>query len=102
VGIFSRAEVRRIGDPLFGYLRRMSALVNSDIALVPVYTQFRAADAAHPAGVEIAAALISARTGQVLWFGVVEGAPGEPDDPRSLATAAEALGRRLVPTPRSN
>lgn len=102
VGIFSQAEVRRIGDPLFGYLRRMSALVGSDIALIPVYSRYRAADATRPSGVEIAAAILSTRTGQVLWFGVVEGAPGAADDPRSLATAAEALGRRLVPGPRSN
>jgi hypothetical protein len=102
VGMFAQVEVRRVGDPLFGYLRRMAALVDSDIALVPVFVRYRAESSARPSGVEVAAALISARNGQVLWFGVVEGAPGAADDPRSLASAAEALSRRLVPSPGSN
>jgi hypothetical protein len=105
VGVFMQTEVRRIGDPLFGYLRRMGALVGSDIALVPVLARYRSASAAgvdRPAvapGVEIAAALIAVRTGQVLWFGVEDGAPGAGDDPRVLASAAEALSRRLLPLP---
>lgn len=99
VGMFAQVEVQRIGDPLFGYLRRMSALVGSDIALVPVFVRFRPESPERPSGIEVAATLISARNGQVLWFGVVEGATGAADDPRSLASAAEALGRRLVPTP---
>jgi hypothetical protein len=33
----------------------------------------------------------------VFWFGVVEGDPGAGNDPRALATAAEALARRLLP-----
>jgi len=36
VGIFLSAEVQRIGDPLFGQLRRLGALSGSDIALIPV------------------------------------------------------------------
>jgi hypothetical protein len=36
VGIFLSAEVERIGDPLFGQLRRLGALTGSDIALIPV------------------------------------------------------------------
>jgi hypothetical protein len=99
VGMFSQAEVRRVGDPLFGYLRRMSALVGSDMALIPVFVRYRPESAERRSGIEVAAALISARNGQVLWFGVVEGAAGAADDPGSLASAAEALGRRLVPAP---
>jgi hypothetical protein len=33
----------------------------------------------------------------VSWFGLVEGVPGAADDPRALASAAEALSRRLLP-----
>ncbi|MEX0741799.1 MAG: hypothetical protein WD079_03315, partial [Phycisphaeraceae bacterium] len=47
--------------------------------------------------VEIAAALLSARTGRVYWFGIVEGEPGAAGDPRALASAVDALVRRLVP-----
>ena len=36
VGDFLRAEVRRIGDPLFGHLRRMAALVDADAVFLPV------------------------------------------------------------------
>ena len=36
VGIFLRAQVERIGDPLFGQLRQLGALTGSDIALIPV------------------------------------------------------------------
>jgi hypothetical protein len=103
VGIFMQTEVRRIGDPLFGWLRRMGALVSSDIALVPVLARYRAGSAAGPdvpaapSGVEIAAALISVRSGQVLWFGVEQGSSGSVDDPRVLASAAEAMSRRLLP-----
>jgi hypothetical protein len=99
VGAFMQSEVRRVGDPLLGYLLRMGALVRSEIALVPVQARYRAETALAPSGVEIAAALVAVRTGQVLWFGVVEGGPGPADDPRALASAAEAVGRRLLPLP---
>ena len=36
VNVFLQAEVRRIGDPLYGNLRRLSAVANADVALVPV------------------------------------------------------------------
>jgi hypothetical protein len=105
VGVFMQAEVRRVGDPLFGYLRRMGALVSSDVALVPVRARYRSGSppgSDRPAvapGIEIAAALIAVRTGDVLWFGVEDGDPGAGDDPRVLASAAEALSRRILPLP---
>jgi hypothetical protein len=107
VGMFMQSEVRRVGDPLFGYLRRMGALVSSDVALLPVLVRHRPSSAAtvdRPAvspAVEIAAALIAVRSGEVLWFGVEQGQPGGAEDPRALATAAEALSRRLLPLPGS-
>jgi hypothetical protein len=107
VGVFMQTEVRRVGDPLFGYLRRMGALVSSDVALVPVVARTARtptpADGSPPRSmgpppvIEIAAALLNVRNGQVLWFGVAAGSPGAPNDPRTLASAAEALGRRLLP-----
>jgi hypothetical protein len=105
VGMFMQSEVRRVGDPLFGYLRRMGALVSSDVALLPVLARHRPSSPAtvdRPAvtpAVEIAAALIAVRSGEVLWFGVEQGQPAGSEDPRALATAAEALSRRLLPLP---
>ena len=97
VGMFLQGEVRRVGDPLYGYLRRVGALVDSDVALVPVVARYRPESAERRSGVEIGAAVLSVRTGYVLWFGMVEGAPGAADDPGALASAADALGRRLLP-----
>lgn len=98
VGIFQRAEVRRVGDPLYGYLRRMGALTNSAVALVPVAVYHRPATEERPGAVEITATVLSVETGYVLWFGVVEGdGGGPPGDPRALASAADALGRALLP-----
>lgn len=97
VGMFLQGEVRRVGDPLLGYLLRMGALVDAELAFLPVEARYRPAAGDVLSGVEIAAALVAVRSGQVLWFGVVEGAPGDADDPRSLASAAEALSRRVLP-----
>jgi hypothetical protein len=102
VGMFSQVEVRRVGDPLYGYLRRMAALVSSDVAVIPVSARYRLATATEPAAIEIATAIISARTGQVLWYGIVAGDQGPADDPRSLASAADALSRRLLPNPNND
>lgn len=96
VEIFLRARVERVGDPLYGYLRRLAAMTEADLALIPVQVRYRAGDEATPAAVEIAAALVQARTGWVYWFGVVEGEPGDREDPRSLASAADALARAVV------
>lgn len=104
VDVFLRAEVDRIGDPLFGLLRRMAAVTGADLALVPVEARPGAAQAdAAEAGaasslrrVEIAATLINARTGRVFWFGVVD-AESAGGDAGALAGAAEALARAVTP-----
>lgn len=94
VGVFASAEVRRVGDPLYGDLRRVAALVDAQVALIPV----RAWPHADEAGtrVRVSSALIHVRTGRVLWFGIVEGDPGESADAAGLASAAEALARTLL------
>jgi hypothetical protein len=102
VAVFLQTEVRRVGDPLFGYLRRMGALMSADLALIPVVareaaTSSAAAPSRDEGAVEIAATVINVRDGRVLWFGVGAGAPGPATDPRTLASAAEALARRLLP-----
>ncbi len=94
VGVFLGAEVHRIGDPLYGDLRRLGALANADFALLPV----QAALEASPGGggaVRLWTALVQVRTGRVLWFGIVEGDPGAAGDPRPLASAVDELTRAL-------
>ncbi len=95
VGIFLRGEVQRVGDPLFGDLRRLAAMTDAEVALIPVRVRFRPGTEGVPAATEIAAALVNARSGRVYWFGVVDGVEGVADDPRVLASAADALARRF-------
>ena len=94
VGAFSAGEVRRIGDPLYGDLRRLGALVDADVALIPLW----AAQVADSAGttVRLSATLIQVRTGRVLWFGMVEGDAREASDAGALASAVDALARTLL------
>lgn len=99
VGVFLRQEVDRIGDPIFGYLRRLNAVTGGRVALIPVEIRPRAATAESPATLQITAVLLDALSGRVYWFGVVEGAPGDGSDPRALASVADALARRILPPP---
>ena len=97
VGVFLQAQVNRVGDPLYSYLRRLSAVSNGTIALIPVEVRHRAATAELPGAVEVVAALVDVRSGRVPWFGVVQGAPGDGNSPGALASAADALARLLFP-----
>jgi hypothetical protein len=96
VEAFLRTEVERLGDPVFGILRRLGALTGADFALLPVAIATHPAAGSEPARVQASAALLSVRTGWVLWYGVVAG-PGTGSDPAALAAAMDALGRRLAP-----
>lgn len=95
VGTFEAAEVRRVGDPLYGELRRLAALVDGEVALIPVSAAPRS-DSTGAFTVRLATALVQVRTGRVLWFGVVEGDAGPPEDPRALASAVDELARTLL------
>lgn len=106
VDVFLRAQVNRIGDPIYGVMRRIGAVTGADVALLPVAVR-PGAPAVDSAGnaveghapAEYVAALLEVRTGRVIWFGIEEGMAGAPDNPGLLASAAEALARRLVPPP---
>ncbi len=95
VGHFLQAEVRRIGDPLFGQLRRMAALVDADAVLLPVQVSV-AADVGEDPKIRWSVALIEVRTGRVPWFGVVEGGMFPTGDPRGLASSVDQLARTLL------
>lgn len=96
VGIFRRAQVKRVGDPLYGELRRLAALSGADVALVPIEVRVRPGGAGTPPAVEIMTAAIDARLGSVLWFGVVSSPEPGPYGPPPLALAADALARALL------
>lgn len=96
VGVFLSAEVQRIGDPLYGQLRRMGALVDSDIALIPVTVRAGAEGVGGTSVVEIVATIVNVRTGRVIWFGVVGGRPGSVADFGTVASAVEALVETLL------
>jgi hypothetical protein len=97
VGIFLQAQVDRVGDPLYGQLRRLAALANGQLALIPIQVRHRPDAPERPGAIEVVATLIDTGNARVLWFGVVEGVPGGGADPRALASAADALARRLLP-----
>jgi len=96
VSMFVEAEVNRVGDPLYGQLRRLGALANCDLVLLPVRMRYAAVDAQGDMGIELSAALIRVRTGRVFWYGVVGGRPGPVDDFATVATAVEALAAQVL------
>ncbi|MGQ0561567.1 MAG: hypothetical protein ACT443_06805 [Gemmatimonadota bacterium] len=92
VGSFQRAQVRRIGDPLFGDLARLAAVLNANVALIPVAAEFVGADAA-TAVLNIATAVIDPTDGDVIWFGVITGVEPGAGNHAAVATAAQAFAR---------
>ena len=73
VSQFLTAEVRRVGDPLYGELRRLAALVDANAVLIPVQASLEAEPEAGPDHPVLDGAGIEARTGRVLWFSVLDG-----------------------------
>jgi hypothetical protein len=96
VSSFHRAQVVIIGDPLFGDLRALNALLNARYALLPVSAEY-APVATGPGRVEIRAALIDTLGGRVLWYGAVAGDAGADASAAVVASAARALARAIVP-----
>jgi hypothetical protein len=92
VGIFLQAEVNRIGDPLYGEIRRLTTIVGADIAVIPVLLTYGEDGAYH-----LVSALLEPTSGRVLWVTTVDGEAGPPDDPGTLASLADALARALAP-----
>jgi len=96
VGQFLRAEVERVGDPLFGELRRLSSLVAAEAILLPVQVSSETEEGAAQPTVRMWTALIEPRTGRMLWYSVLDGSPYPPDDPRGLASAVDELARTML------
>lgn len=98
VDVFLQAQVERVGDPLYGDLRRLNALTGAPLVLIPVRLRYRRNEqevdgrTLEPT-MELSAALVHVQSGRVLWFGIVDGEPGGANDPATLASAADALAR---------
>lgn len=99
VSILRAPEAERIGDPLYGDLRRLGSIVDARYAVV-VY-QARYAPPPDSIGghgrIEVAAAIIDTIGGRILWRGLVAGERGPSDDEVVLATAVQALVRMVAP-----
>lgn len=95
VGMFLQAEVDRIGDPLYGELRRTAALVDAEAVFIPVQVSLQPVPGEEPR-VRIVSTLIDVRTGRVAWFGVLEGGGFPANDPRGLASAVDEVARTLL------
>jgi hypothetical protein len=91
VGSFQRAQVKRIGDPLYGDLRKLAAVLDARFAVIPVAAEQIGASEAD-ARVQVATALIDALNGTVLWFGVIESAADARGE-AGIASAAQAIAR---------
>jgi hypothetical protein len=97
IEVFFRSEVRRVGDPLYGIIRRAAALSDGTAALIPLGVTWRESTPESGSAVEVSAAVIDVLTGRVVWFGVTEGAADTPDDPAGLVRAMERLAAALLP-----
>jgi hypothetical protein len=93
VGMFLQAEVRRIGDPLYGEVRRLTTLAGADIAIIPVRLKYGEDGAYH-----LVTTLLEPVTGRVLWFATIDGGAGAPGGPAALASVADALSRAVAPS----
>lgn len=85
----------QVKDPLYSAIRRLGAVEDTNVALVPVAVREVATETGPV--LELMAAVVDVRAGRVAWLGTVRGQPtgGEA----SAASVAEALARALVPSP---
>ena len=90
---FQQGLVERVGDPLYGQLRRISALVEAEAIVLPIQASYEPNETIVNSlpRVRFAATIIEPRTGRVLWYGIEEGLNVPQSDPRALASAVETL-----------
>jgi hypothetical protein len=91
---FQRARLEMIGDPLYGELRRVAALMDARPAVLPIGAVW-IPEQAGGGRVHLAVALIDTFGGDVVWYGVVAGTAGPLDDATVIASVAQALARMI-------
>jgi hypothetical protein len=92
---FQRARLQSIGDPLYGELRRLGAVLDARVALLPVGALW-VTEQTGAGRVHLVVALIDTVGGDVVWYGVVAGTAGARGDAAVIASAAQALAE-LIP-----
>lgn len=92
-------QERYVREPLAGLLRRYSALMDTRLVLIPQSATWLPATAGTGGTVRIAATMIDARTGNVVWYGEADGSPAAEPGQGPVATAAAALAARIVAEP---
>lgn len=99
VSLLRSEEAERIGDPLYGDLRRLGALVDARYAVIPWQVSYAPApDSIGGHGrVEVAGAIIDTVGGRILWRGLVAGERGPAGDEVVLGTAVQAFARMVAP-----
>jgi hypothetical protein len=86
--------VKRVGDPLFGDLRKLASVLDARIAIIPVASQAIGKTTAD-AKVQVATAVIDAMSGNVIWFGVHE-ATETGGSQAGIASAAQVVARAFA------
>ncbi len=94
VASFQRAEVKRIGDPLFGDLRKLASVLNTRVAVIPIAAE-RIGTNPQTARVQVATAVVDAMNGMVIWFGMIEGDADATGEEAGIASAAQAMARAV-------
>lgn len=87
---------RRATGQLYDHMRRLGAMVDARLALIPYPAPAPVADSAGIA-LELTGVLVDVVGGRVVWHGTVRGASVPPGAEPSPASAAEALARALSP-----
>lgn len=83
----------RLQDPLYGDVRRLAAVLDASMAVVPLAT--RLSRDSLGVTLELGVVVVSIHGGRVLWFHTVKGGPAETRAAAASA-AAEALARTLI------
>jgi hypothetical protein len=84
-----------IVDPAYGELRRIGAVTDATLALMPMAV--RELGAAPSTELELSVALVDIRGGQVVWIRTVRGRSADGSAHGAVAAVAEALARTLFP-----
>ena len=99
VSILRNPETERIGDPLYGDLRRLGSVVDARYAVV-IYQAAHVAPADSVGGygrIEVAASIIDTVGGRILWRGLLAGERGPRNDEVVLATVVQEIVRMIGP-----
>lgn len=99
VSILRSPDAERIGDPLYGDLRRLGAIVDARYAVVVYQAGYvTPPDSIGGHGrIEAAVGIIDTIGGRILWRGLVAGERGPAGDEVVLGTAVQRLARLIGP-----